>query len=235
MSLRILMYHKVHYNRRDFLTVDIVQLREQLNFLQKNYTIIRLSQLISYLRGGENLPEKALLITFDDGYKNNYELAYPIFKELNIPFSIFLVADFIGKKHLYDGDLQEFLGVEQLVEMQDLVEYGLHSNSHQDLMNLPENLWFSEFSKCIHTLEKLPVKIQKAWAYTYGSFPRDNPSLIEKLNIALKDNNIDCAFRIGNRINQLPVKEPFYMQRIDVKGTMSIPAFRLRTRFGKLF
>jgi peptidoglycan/xylan/chitin deacetylase (PgdA/CDA1 family) len=234
-KLRVLMYHKVHVNRRDYLTVDVQQLREQLVFLQKNYSIIRLSDLIAHIQQGQELPEKALLITFDDGYLNNYELAYPVFKELNIPFSIFLVADFIGKKHLYDGDLQEFISSDKLLEMQDIVEYGLHSTSHQDINNLPENLWHSEIRKCVSTLSSLPIKIQMAWAYTYGSFPRENQELVEKLEHAMKDNQVVCAFRIGNRINNIPLKTPYYIERIDIRGTQSFFKFKLKVRFGKLF
>ncbi len=234
-KLRILMYHKVHVNRRDFLTVDVEQLKEQLVFIQKNFNVIRLSELVAHVKDGHPLPENALLITFDDGYVDTHKLAYPIFKEMNMPFCVFLVADFIGKKHLYDGDLQEFMSASQLVEMQELVEYGLHSNSHQDIMNLPENLWQSEVRKCISTLEALPVRIQHAWAYTYGSFPRDNNELMEKLARAFQDNGVVCALRIGNRINSLPVRDQFLIQRIDVKGHKSMLSFKLKVKFGKLF
>ena len=229
------MYHKVHINRRDYLTVDVQQLKDQLEYLQKNYHIIRLSELMAHIQEGTPLPESALLISFDDGYRNNYELAYPVFKSLQIPFAIFLVADFIGKSHLHDSDLQQFLTVEQLEDMQDLAEYGLHSNSHQDLMNLPENLWHSEIRKCISTLEALPLTVQKAWAYTYGNYPRKNNELIEKLRLAFIDNKVTCAFRIGNRINKLPLKAPYHIERIDIKGHKSMMSFKLKVRFGKLF
>jgi peptidoglycan/xylan/chitin deacetylase (PgdA/CDA1 family) len=234
-KLRVLMYHKVQVNRRDYLTVDATQLREQLLFLQKRYNFIRLSQLIAHIKSGEPLPENALLISFDDGFVNNYTLAFPVFRELNIPFCIFLVADFVGKKHLYDGDFQEFLSEGQLAEMQDLAEYGLHSFSHQDIMNLPENLWNTEIKKTISTLEKLPVPIQKAWAYTYGSYPRDNNDLKTKLEQALEANEVTCAFRIGNRINRLPLMDPFYIERLDIRGHKSMLSFKLKVMFGKLF
>lgn len=234
-KLRILMYHKVHINRRDYLTVDVPQLREQLLFLKKNYHFIKLSELTDHLQNGTALPENAVLVTFDDGYKSNYELAYPVFKELNIPFTVFLVSEFIGKKQLYDGDLQDFMSAEQLSEMQDMAEYGLHSTSHQDLMNLPENLWHSEIRKCIATLEAMPFPVQKCWAYTYGNFPRNNDELIEKLNQAFVSNGVVCAFRIGNRINKLPIAKPYYIQRIDIQGHKSMLSFRQKVRFGKLF
>jgi peptidoglycan/xylan/chitin deacetylase (PgdA/CDA1 family) len=229
------MYHKIHINRKDYLTVDVPQLKEQLLFLQKNYRFIRLSELIDHVENKTPLPENAVLMTFDDGYKSNYELAYPVFKELNIPFTVFLVADFIGKKQLFDGDLQEFMSADNLVEMQDLAEYGLHSTSHQDIMNLPENLWHSEIRKCIATLEALPIKVQKAWAYTYGNFPRNNNELMEKLNAAFLDHGVHCALRIGNRINKIPLENPFYIERIDIQGHKSMFSFKQKLRFGKLF
>jgi peptidoglycan/xylan/chitin deacetylase (PgdA/CDA1 family) len=234
-KLRVLMFHRVQVSRRDYLTVDVQQLRRQLTHLQKNYSIIRLSELIAHIKQGAELPENALLITFDDGYHSNYQLAYPIFKSMNIPFSIFLVADFVGKKLLYDGEFQQFLSSAELEEMQDFAEYGLHGYTHQDLMNLPENLWDTEIRKTISSLEKLPVRIQKAWAYTYGSFPRNNDELRKKLDQVLENNEVACAFRIGNRINRIPLKAPFYIERIDIRGHQSWLSFRLKVRFGKLF
>lgn len=234
-GLRVLMYHKVSESETDFLTVSEKQLHQQLIWLKKKFTIITLRDLTQALKIGKSLPINPLLITFDDGYLNNYTLAYPIFKQYRIPFSIFLVSSFIGKKVKYDNQEQVFLNETQLIEMQDLVQYGFHGSEHKHLMDLTPEAWNEEIETCKSELSKLNISAEPVWAYTYGGFPKKNKSLFDKLKLAFKNNNIHCAFRIGNRINQLNFKEPYALQRIDIRGNESFLKFKLKVRFGKLF
>ncbi len=234
-KLRVLMYHKVSENETDFLTVTTHQLREQLQWLKSHYHFITLRDLTGHLSLGKKLPENALLITFDDGYANNYSLAYPVFKALNIPFCIFLVGDFIGKTLEYDGQMQQFLNTSELQDMQDLVQYGYHSASHSNLMDLPENKRLEEIRQGMDSLKPIAIKIEKAWAYTYGSFPKKNAMEFNRLMADFKSCGIGCAFRIGNRINTIPVRLPYAIQRIDIRGNEGFARFKWKVRFGKLF
>jgi len=70
-GLRVLMYHKVAKEKTDFLTVSEEQLKMQLNWLKGHYNFISLKQLTNFIKKNEPLPDKPLLITFDDGYLNN--------------------------------------------------------------------------------------------------------------------------------------------------------------------
>lgn len=232
--LTVLMYHKVSEVNTDFLTVNSKQLKQQLVWLKARYHIITLSNLLAHIEHGTPLPPKALLITFDDGYENNYTLAYPIFKALNMPFSIFLVGSFINQTTMYDGQMQTFLNTYQLAEMSDIVEYGFHSISHQHLMNLPQNEWQQEIEAGVSCLQNLPVFIQKAWAYTYGGFPKKDKHAFIQLVQIFKKQNISCAFRIGNRKNRLPIKNPYAIQRIDIIGNDSFLRFKWKVLLGKI-
>jgi len=194
-----------------------------------------LSQLIDHQNKHSALPENALLITFDDGYSNNYHLAYPILKELDLPFVIFPVASFIGETVIYDNKYQTFLNVAQLNEMNGLAEYGFHGMQHLNLLDLDDAGKRDEIEQAVQTIKTYKLNFQAAWAYTYGNFPRKNNELIEKLRLAFIDNKVTCAFRIGNRINKLPLKAPYHIERIDIKGHKSMMSFKLKVRFGKLF
>ncbi len=233
-NLTVLMYHKVSENKQDYLTVSTAQLKEQLNWLKQRYTFITLRHLNEHIENQKALPEKALLITFDDGYENNYTLAYPIFKELGIPFSIFLVSAFIGKNLNYDSHQQQFLNIEQLQKMQDIVQYGHHSLDHKNLMDLSQAEWVEEIGSGIKALKTLPLTIENAWAYTYGSFPKRNKSQFANLSTIFKSNGVSCAFRIGNRINRLPLSKPYAIQRLDIRGDESFDKFKRKVRFGKI-
>ena len=234
-GLRVLMYHKVAKLETDFLTVSEEQLKMQLIWLKGHYNFISLKQLTNFIKKNEPLPEKPLLITFDDGYLNNYTIAYPIFKALKIPFSIFLVGDFVGKKLMHDNQEQEFLTTSQLIEMQDFATYGYHSEKHVSLMDLEPKLWEAEVQKCLASFNGITIPIEPVWAYTYGAYPKKNNAQFSALSKVFKNAGILYAMRIGNRINKLKLKHLYSIQRIDIRGNESFTKFRWKVKFGKLF
>lgn len=234
-TLRVLMYHQVDQTKRNFLCVSVAQLEEQLDFIQSKYKIIRLSELLAHIEHGISLPDNALLITFDDGYENNYTLAYPIFKARNIPFTIFTVNQFINQTAEHDKSKQVFLNQTQIEEMVNLVDFAHHGLKHDNLMDLNEAMRHQEISESVNQMRHFKHQTLNAWAYTYGAYPKKNKEEFGQLKTWFKEMGIKCAFRIGNRINQLPLKDPFQIERIDVRGEESFWKFRLKVRFGKLF
>lgn len=233
-SLRILMYHKVSNSETDFLTVNVLQLKQQLIWLKEHYQIIKLSDLYQHITSKKALPPKALLITFDDGYKNNFELAYPIFKELNLPFCIFLVANFINHSVDYDNQIQDFLNINNLEEMSDLAEYGLHSLNHLNINDINKDELEIEIKNCHYKISSFTDKLVPIWAYTYGAYPKKDQIKLQNLINIFNENKIVAAMRIGNRINSLPIKSPYEIQRIDIRGEFSFGKFKRKVMFGKI-
>ncbi len=233
-TLRVLMYHKVDENERNFLCVSAAQLNEQLLYVKSKYTPITLKELLSHIELGSQLPDNAILITFDDGYENNYTLAYPIFKALEIPFTIFTVNSFINKNTKHDQTEQAFLNEDQILEMVNLVDFAHHGLKHDNLMDLSAEKRAIEISESVKQMEAFKHKTLKAWAYTYGAYPKRNKLEFDSLKLAFKNSGISCAFRIGNRINKLPINDPFKIERIDVRGNESFFKFKLKVSFGKI-
>ena len=234
MKLRVFMYHKLGH-QADFLTVTPEQFERQLLFIRQHYTPIRLSDLIQHLEHQTPIPEKAALITFDDGYENNYLLAYPILKKQQVPFTVFLVSDYIGKEVAHDQQRQRFMNSEQLQDMQDLADYGCHSTKHQNIQDIETEAWSKEIGDCYQSLQQQGIAAQPAWAYTYGAFPRKNVQQFKTLMNNFENTGIRCAFRIGNRINGMPLKNPYAIERIDVRGDQSFWRFKIKATWGKLF
>lgn len=98
--LLVVMYHGVtreSYTPAVWTQLPLPVFRSQLEFLREHYRFVTLQQVVRALDRGEPLPERSALITFDDGLKNNYLVAYPVLKELGVPAAIFLTINKIGE------------------------------------------------------------------------------------------------------------------------------------------
>ena len=116
-----LMYHSVD-NEKGKGGIFIDEFKEHIKWINDKKTF-----KMEELKGlNYTLPQNSILITFDDGYKNNYTLAFPILKKYNMKATIFLNTKFIGKDEAY-------LNWDEIKEMyeSDLVDFQLHTHSHQ--------------------------------------------------------------------------------------------------------
>ncbi len=75
----------------------------QMRFLSRNYNVISLSELVNCIKS-KSLPNNAIAITFDDGYRDSYLYAYPILKKYGLPATIFLTVNYINKQNIYWWD-----------------------------------------------------------------------------------------------------------------------------------
>ena len=139
IPLPIIMYHglsKESVNSKFFVKVKTFE--QDLKYLQENgYTPVLMKDLIAYVDNGTPLPEKPIVLTFDDGYYNNYLYAYPLLREYNMKAVIFIigkVTDQFSKLH-EDNALYSYLTWHQLNDMvsSGLVEvqnhsYDMHTN-----------------------------------------------------------------------------------------------------------
>ena len=98
IGVPVLNYHQVNSEENDMLSVPVEEFEAQMAYLEESgYTTITPDQLRDFLTDGTPLPEKPVLITFDDGYKDNYTNAFPILKKHHMTATIFLVTDYIGR------------------------------------------------------------------------------------------------------------------------------------------
>lgn len=232
--LRVLMYHKVSGNgERDFLTVTAEQLSDQWKYLKREgYSPILFSELITYVKDGTPLPPRPVLLTFDDGYKDNFEVMYPILQHLGMKANIFLVPAYLQQQQQKaDGT---YLDLQELNRMNPaLVEYGLHSYEHQSYKTLSPAEVGEDIRKTGDWLQTNGISFQPCLAFPYGAYPKKNPVKLKAFFNMLDQNGVVLAFRIGNRLNAMPLKKPLLVERLDIRGDDSFEDFVKLVKRGK--
>ena len=85
----VLMYHRFDEHKYPSTNIMKETFIQHLNFLKENnFNVLPLSMLIDFFRENKSLPEKSVFITIDDAYKSVYDVAYPILKSFNYPFTV---------------------------------------------------------------------------------------------------------------------------------------------------
>ena len=170
-AVTVLCYHEVRPDRGDDcmnVKPDVFR-RHIREFKEAGFTFIDVSALQKY-SAGTSLPGKAVLITFDDGYADNYNYAYPILREEQVPATFFVVSSTVGHDNRMTAG--------QLREMQaNGMQIGSHTVNHEPLITMsPEEIDF-ELRASREALEKLLGKPVYALAYPTGKV---NEAVLDK-------------------------------------------------------
>jgi peptidoglycan/xylan/chitin deacetylase (PgdA/CDA1 family) len=248
-GLPVLNYHKISSGDvPDFLTVTTGQLRRHFDYLNRNgYTTIFISELLEYVEHKKPLPAKPVMITLDDGYRDNYTSLYPLLKEYNIKANIFLVAGFIqspDNKHIHPNPMGEFMHVADALTMsKDMVQFGLHTFSHQSYSKLSLPEIEADIKRTKERLQELGIPVQPCHAYTFGAYNQKDEKKRQAMFELLKQNDIRMAFRVSNWVDKLPVRNKLFISRIHVSGLFPFWTFKVAVlgfikifnRFEKIF
>jgi len=102
-GLLVVTYHRIcdKPDLDDTLKVSQITFEKQIEYLQNKYNIISGEELEVIAQGKKVLRPNSCMITFDDGWSDNYHLAFPILKKYHVPAIIFLSADFIGTHKIF--------------------------------------------------------------------------------------------------------------------------------------
>lgn len=231
-KISILMYHQIDLIKKDCSTITVEQFEQQLIYLIENeYEIIALKELIFFTEGGFNLPEKSVLITFDDCYSSVIRFALPVLLKYNVNAVFFIPTQFINGKEEHNNGSMSLRDLKRLIN--EGHEIALHSHSHQDFGIISPGEIKKDLVLNITYLKENEIPFQPAIAYPYGSRPVNKGNYNEMINI-FYELGIKAAFRIGNRINKFPFKNKFEINRLDIKGSDSFKKFKLKLRWGKI-
>ena len=231
--LPILMYHNITLNDSNSigLTLSVSKFEEQLKYLRdKNFHTCFVSDLIDKTI----ITHKSVVVTFDDVTENQLLFALPLLKKYNIKATFFIPFSYVGKADLWNEGSEKIMTVDQLKSLDtEIIELAHHSYYHRKYSTLTPIEIQEDLDKSFEFISANELKVTPAIAYPYGNYPKKGITKEVFFQI-LEKNNIQMAFRIGNRVNKFPFKNKFEVQRIDIKGEDSLFAFKWKLRLGKL-
>jgi peptidoglycan/xylan/chitin deacetylase (PgdA/CDA1 family) len=233
-GIRVLMYHKVSKGETDFLTVSVSQLESHLKLLQTlGFQYITAQQLLGFYLENKPLPKNPILLTFDDGYLNNLDLAYPILKKHQAKATVFIPTAYVGKTNLWDNGHDPIMTIEQLKNLDPAVfDLALHSHTHRNFNDMPLDEIGEDLERNIAFFKENNMVFTPILAYPYGG--RTKGAAFYQLVEILKKHSILAAFRIGNGVNSFKIKGLYEFKRIDIRGTDSFDDFKKKVKKGRV-
>lgn len=168
VSIPVLMYHHVESadiakeNKRTSLNVPPDTFRKQMEYLKsKGYTAITPTDLVNFFDGGMSIPKKSVLITFDDGYVDNGDNAYPILRELGLKATIYIATGLMENfNYLSWGKISEMNG-------SGVINFGNHTWSHKNVGGNHDTVT-KEIKTADTQLTDHGINNLKTFAYPYG-------------------------------------------------------------------
>jgi peptidoglycan/xylan/chitin deacetylase (PgdA/CDA1 family) len=176
-KIRVLLYHRITRSGdgkdAPSMIISANTFRRHLQLLdQWGYTAITFADVRLTLAGELHLPNKPVIITFDDGYADVYETAFPLLQEFGMKAVVFVLGNRTIMGNIWDkdfGELSPLLNQQQILEMNNAgFEIGAHSMTHPKLTMLNEKDATEEILRSRMLLEILLNVPVNSFAYPYG-------------------------------------------------------------------
>jgi len=220
----VLNYHQINNQDHNPLTLSDTEFEAQMKYLHREgYTAISPAQLADYLQYGKPLPPNPILITLDDGYGDNYRVAYPILKKYDLTATIFLITDFVG-------NYGKYLTWDQVKEMDhNGITFQDHTLSHISLPKASDEEVRNQLVKSKEALEWRLGKKVEYLAYPGGEYD-------QRVIQLAKESGYRAAFTVNfgrDRVNSTM----YTLNRIPIFGGAShtYARFWLRLNFTRAF
>jgi len=205
----IIMYHSVNPKQNPAINRLIVSpeaFELQMRFLkERKYNILPLSKLAELIKEKKMIPPRTIAITLDDGYKDNYTYAFPILKKYNIPATIFVIINEVGRQ---EGDR---LSWDDIRKMQDsgLIVFGSHTMDPTPLIDIKsEEKQVKEIVDSKKALEEKMGRRADLFSYPEGMF-----------NAKIRKMVIDAGYNVAVATNpgeNYPNDDIFALKRLRI-------------------
>ncbi|MDT8306037.1 MAG: polysaccharide deacetylase family protein [Anaerolineae bacterium] len=215
----ILMYHYISEPPEDAdiyredLSVTPSAFREQLQYLMANgYTVVDLYDLVLGVSGKTSLPEKPVVITFDDGYLDQYTNAFPVLKEFGVTGTFFIITEFV------DSGNPAYMSWPMIEEMAAAgMRIESHSKSHPDLSEAErdEAIW-----QILGSQETIAAHIgytPRFFCYPGGRYTEETIEILQELDFW------GAVTTAGGVMHSH--ENRYEWKRIRIRNTTTLPVF----------
>lgn len=216
----VLAYERFSRKKKGKWVVTETDFEAQLQFLQEQaYQPISLEALDGFLRFEQQIPEKAVLITIDDGWRSAYDIAFPLLKKYGFPAAVFVYTDFVGAKSAVTWDQLKTMAASGIdVQCKALTKDNLALRKPGEILPNYLNRLAHELSASRHRIQETLGRPCHYLAYPYGN----TNALLEA--IARKE-GFTTAFTLEPGDNSFFVNR-FRVHRVTVSGLDNLPAFQ---------
>lgn len=249
--ISILMYHQVgdfapmqthrstycHYRR----------FQRQMAFLKLfRYNVLSMDETLACLYGGRPVPPRAVVLTFDDGYENFYQYAWPVLRKYGFPSMVYLLSGMLGQPSQWfdeDGrDTPPLMSPDRILQLRALgVDFGSHGISHAKLAEVDAQTVHREVAGSKAQLEQLLGEEVRHFCYPFGSHdqtavdavraagyasavtclraaatPAFDPLLLPRKAISFGDNLLGYAWKLA--MKNKPKQAPLHWRRPAPEG-----------------
>lgn len=230
----ILAYHRVNPSGEDGLSVRVEDFRSHLAYLhERGWRCLTLSEYIDqYLKSGKSVPRRTFILTFDDGYRDNWLYAYPIVRYFGFRATIFLPVKLIDQGECFPWlrnscttEEARPLSWKEVHNMKEGgIEFGSHTLHHVLLTRVPRDVARREIEESRFILEERLRKKIRSFCYPAGDMNAEIAEMVQQAGYE--------AAVITPSQRSIPVKGRFALRRVGLYRGDSLFVFRLKISWG---
>ncbi len=228
-GIRILFYHSISPYRKYETNVIPEEFEKHIKYLKENCEVISLKEAIERIKN-KSIYGREVVISFDDGYKDNYLYAYPLLQKYELPAVIFLTVGYVGKNKILPHDMDDnpkynrILNWEEVKEMECAsVMFGSHTLNHVNLSKLPLEKAKEEIILSYKNLKENLKNNLIPFSYPYGTL-LDFNSEIKRI---VKETGYFCACSAIYGVNTEKA-DLFSLYRIGIDSSDNFFTFKAK-------
>ena len=220
----VVTFHRVNdWMAEDGITCGSKRFEQFCAFFQRHFRVVPLSEQVAGCWQSRDMGG-TLAITFDDGYRDNIDVAVPILRRHALPATFFVATGFIGTDYTppWDRHLSRQTGWMDWDQVRSLrnmgFEIGAHTDQHVDMGGMDPDTVRQELAKCREVIQRELGEPATLFAYPFGG--RDN---ISPTSLSLvREAGFQCCLSAYGGVNP-PIADPFLLNRISIGSWFSTP------------
>ncbi|MBU3142926.1 polysaccharide deacetylase family protein [Clostridium sp. CF012] len=211
-GIPVLMYHAIGYEKGNTARIPKEKFKAQMKYLKDNgYSTLTLDEAYDFFKTNKPVPQKSVVLTFDDGYVDNFLEALPILKEFGFKATYFIITNVVDKSPGY-------MSLEQLKAMQaNKMDIQSHTAKHEHLAKLSYEEQVKTLKESKAFLEKSLGKKVQYIAYPYGEYSKETLTAVKKAGYTM-------AFTTGGRWSD-KADGILTLDRVFISGAASLDVF----------